>query len=227
MDKLSWDQPLSDPILQQYLRLRAQLKDLEKISLQRKVLKPATKSDLQLHVFCDHSTTAYAAVVFIRQETDNFIETKMLTAKTRVAPIKSVCVPRLEICAALLRAKLVEAVTNAISDERFPTPKVFAWSDSTVTIAWLQDYPRKWKTFVANRVAKIQEIIPASSWKYVPTEDNPADCASRGLAAADLMNHKLWWDGPEWLRQPENAWPSLDILSPTGEETKKEVKGAI
>ena len=177
-----------------------------------------------MHVFCDASTTAYAAVVFIREETDNFIETKMLTAKTRVAPIKSVCVPRLELCAALLGAKLVEAVTNAISDERFPTPKVFAWSDSTVTIAWLQDYPRKWKTFVANRVAKIQEIIPASSWKYVPTEDNPADCASRGLAAADLMNHKLWWDGPEWLRQPENAWPSLDILSPTGEETKKEVK---
>ena len=223
MDKLSWDQPLSDPIVQQYLRLRAQLKDLEKIKSST-VLKPATKSDLQLHVFCDASTTAYAAVVFIRQETDNFIETKMLTAKTRVAPIKSVCVPRLELCAALLGAKLVEAVTNAISNERFPTPKVFAWSDSTVTIAWLRDYQRKWKTFVANRVAKIQEIIPAGSWKHVPTEDNPADCASRGLAAADLLDHKLCWNGPEWLRQPENAWPSLDILSLAGEETEKEVK---
>ena len=148
----------------------------------------------------------------------------MLTAKTRVAPIKSFCVPRLEIWVALRGAKLVEAVTNAISDEQFPNPKVFAWSDSTVTIARLQDYPRKLKTFVNNQVAKIQEIIPASSWKYVPTEDNPADCASSGLAAADLLNHKLWWNGPEWLRQPENAWPSLDILSPTGEETEKEVR---
>ena len=147
------------------------------------------KSDLQLHVFCDASTTAYAAVIFIRKLTDNFIETKMLTAKTRAAPIKSVCVPRLEFFAAMLGAKLVEALTNAISNERFPTPKVFAWSDSTVTTAWLQDFPRKWKTFVANRVSKIQEIVPASCWKYVPTEDNPADCPSRGSAAADLLNH--------------------------------------
>ena len=97
MDKLSWDQHVTNAILQQYLRLRAQLKDPEKISLQRKVLKPAKKSDLQLHVFCDSSTTAYAALVFIRQETDKFIETKMLTAKTRVSPIKSICVPRLEL----------------------------------------------------------------------------------------------------------------------------------
>ena len=222
MEKHSWDRPLSDPIPQQYLCLRAQLKDIEKVSLQRKVLKPARKSDLQLHVLCDASTIAYAAVVFISKETDNFIETKMLTAKTRVAPIKPVFVPRLELCAALLGAKLVEAVTNAISDERFPTPKVFAWSDSTVTIAWLQDYSRKWKTFVDNRVSKIQETIQASSCKYVPTEDNPADCSSGGLSAADLLDHKFWWNGPEWLRQPENAWPSLDILSPTGEETKKE-----
>ena len=90
MDKLSWDQSSLDPILQQYLRLRAQLKDLEKSSLQRKVLKPAKKSDLQFHVFCDASSAAYVAVGFIRQDTDNFLETKMPTAKTRHAAIKSV-----------------------------------------------------------------------------------------------------------------------------------------
>ena len=73
LDKLSWDQPLSDSILQQYLRLRAQLKDLQKISLQRKVLKPAKKSDLQLHVCCDASIVEYAAVILMRHETENFI----------------------------------------------------------------------------------------------------------------------------------------------------------
>ena len=88
MDKLSWDQLLLDPVLQQYLRLRAQLKDLEKFSLQRKFLKPAQKSDLQLHVFCEALSASHVAVVGIRQETDNFLETEMPTAKTRVAAIK-------------------------------------------------------------------------------------------------------------------------------------------
>ena len=111
---------------------------------------------------------------------------KLLTAKTRVAPNKSICVRRFELCAVLPGAELVEAVTNAISHDRIPTPKVFAWSDFTVEFAWLQDYPMKWKTFFAIRIAKIREIIPDSSWKYVPTEDNPVDCASGGLAAAHL-----------------------------------------
>ena len=98
IDKHSWNWPLSDTSLQQYLRHRLQLKNLEKFSLQRKVLKPAKKSDLQLHDFCDVSTTAYAAVVLIRQKTDDSNETKMLTAKTSLATNKSVCVPRLELC---------------------------------------------------------------------------------------------------------------------------------
>ena len=99
----------------------------------------------------------------MRQETDDFIKTKTLTAKTSFLPINSVCVSRLDFCAALLGAKLVAAVANAISNKRFITLKVFAWSDSTVTVAWLQDHPRKWKTFVANRAAKKQEIVQASS----------------------------------------------------------------
>ena len=79
-----------------------------------------------------------------------------------------------------------------------------------MTLAWIKDIPRKWKTFVANRVAKIQSIIPSENWKFVPTEDNPADCASQGISADKLFNHQLWWKGPNWLRQDEQFWPSLD-----------------
>ena len=65
--------------------------------------------------------------------------------------------------------------------------------------------------FVANWVAKIQSIIPSENWKFVLTEDNPADCASRGISADKLLNHQLWWKGPNWLRQDEQFWPSLDV----------------
>ena len=127
MDKISWDQTISVTIQEHYERLRQQLKELEDIKLSRRVLLAQTTKDFQLHVFCDASTTAYAAVVYMRQETsEGTTHVKMLTAKTRVAPIKCICVPRsMELCAALIGSKLVEA--TPISDKRFIIPTVFAW----------------------------------------------------------------------------------------------------
>ena len=77
-------------------------------------------------MFCDASTSAYAAVVYVPEQMDDRVYTQMLTAKTCVAPIKSLYVPRLEFCAALLGAQLSQAVKEAINDRRFPNPKVFA-----------------------------------------------------------------------------------------------------
>ena len=213
MDRLGWDKALTKGLQQQYSRLRVQLRELETITLPRTVVSISpTLSDIELHVFCDASTTAYAAVVYIRHSFDGSVHTKMLTGKTRVAPIRSLCIPRLEICAALLGANLVEAVSSSVSDQRFPTTKVYAWTDSTVTLAWLQDFPWKWKTFVANRVAKIQNIIPSSNWNFVPTEENPADCASRGISAANLAKKNLWWNGPNWLEKSEDYWPKSESI---------------
>ena len=202
MDRLGWDEALSKGLQQQWSRLRVQLRELENFTLRRKVvsISPAS-SDIELHLFCDASTLAYAAVVYIRQSFDGSVQTRILTAKTRVAPIRSLCVPRLELCAALLAANLVEVISSSLSDQRYPTPNVYAWTASTVTLAWLQEFPRKWKTFVANYVAKIQNIIPSSNWNFVPTEENPADCASRGTSVANLAKHSFWWNGPHWRNQ--------------------------
>ena len=131
MDKLTWDETLSLNILEQYGRFRRQLKELEKIKLERRVFAAPFSSSLELHVFCDASTTAYAAVDYVREQMDDRVHTQMLTAKTRVAPIKTLCVPRLELCAALLGAQLSQAVKEAINDSHFPNPKVFAWNRFT------------------------------------------------------------------------------------------------
>ena len=214
MDKVTWDETLSLSILEQYGRFQHQLKEHGKIELERRNFAAAFTSSLELHEFCVTSTTACTAVVYVREQMDERVHRQMLTAKTRFAPIKTLCVPRLEICAALLGAQLSQAVKEAINDSRFPTPNVFAWMDSQVTLAWIKDNPRKWKTFVANRIAKIQNIIPSENLKFVPTEDNPAYCASRGISADKLLNPKLWWKGPNWLRQDKRFWPSLDVITP-------------
>ena len=136
MDKISWDQTISVTLQEHYGRHRQQFKELEDIKMSRRVLPAQTTKDLQLHVFCDASTTSYKSLVYMRQETsEGTTHVKMLTAKTRVAPIKCICVPRMELCAALLGSKLVEATLAAISDKRFIIPTVFAWTDYQVTIA--------------------------------------------------------------------------------------------
>ena len=118
---------LSLSILEQYGGFRHQLKGLEKIKLERRVFAAPFLSSLELHVFCDASTTAYAAIAYVREQMDDRVHTQMLTAKTRVAPIRTSFVHHIELCAALLGAQLSQAVTEVINDSRFPNPKVFAW----------------------------------------------------------------------------------------------------
>jgi hypothetical protein len=99
-----------------------------------------------------------------------------------------------------------------------------------IVLDWLRSSPHRWKTFVSNRVAYIQEKISPASWRYIRSSDNPADCASRGLLPAELKNHPLWWNGLTWLCQHPDHWPiELSTASPTDDtiinsETRRAVQ---
>ena len=127
----------------------------------------------------------------------------ILTAKTRVVAIKSLCVARLKLCTALLGTNEVKALVSAPYNRRFRKPKLPGYTKlpSTLTLAWLQKISRKWNSFVANRIAKFQNINPASYCKFVPTEENPADCASRRISASNLTTPSLCWYGPQLLKK--------------------------
>ena len=118
----------------------------------------------------------------------------MLTAKTKVSPVKQLSMPRLELCAAQLGAELLCQMSEVLA-----IYNIFAWTDSTIVLNWLAKLPRVWNTFVANRVSNIQETLPRKNWDYVPTNENPADVASRGTTVSELLDNELWWNGPSWL----------------------------
>ncbi len=132
------------------------------------------------------------------------VSMSLLLAKTKVAPLNGCTIPRKENGAQLL-SKLLISVANILS---ISLADVFAWCDSTIVLCWLSSPTSKLKTYVCNQVTDTVSRIPASHWRYVPTDCNPADVASRGTTPSQLIPFKLWWNGPTWLLQPPSAWPA-------------------
>ena len=193
---LNWDDVLPDDLQQQWERYQNQLHFIKLIEIPRCIIT-ATVTSHQLHGFCDASEKAYAAAVYLRcEKSDGSIIVNLVTAKTKVAPIKQVSLPRLELCGAVMVANLLMTVKTSI---KLNCP-VYAWTDSTIVLRWLSSFPGRWKTFAANRVSEIQDLVPVENWNHVVSEQNPADCASRGILAAELTEFSLWWDGPQWLK---------------------------
>lgn len=108
-------------------------------------------------------------------------------------------------CGAWLLARLIHYVRQNLT--RINIDRVTAWSDSTVALAWIKSQVAQLKTFVANRVAQIQQTTTPNMWRHVHTKDNPADCASRGISPRELTKHVMWWIGPTFLRLSEEFWP--------------------
>ena len=203
---LDWDQPLPDDIKKTWTNLRAGLSVIQGIKIPRAVIA-GNLAMLQLHVFCDASAKAYAAVIYSRASDQlGHVTVSILSSKTRVAPVKTVSLPRLELCGAEVAAKLASSMTRILQVVQHEIT-LHAWTDSTIVLQWIAQLPRTWSTFVANRVAKIQEVLPRSRWRHVPSLENPADLASRGCSASHLAQSNLWWTGPHWLHDDQSSWP--------------------
>ena len=198
--EIGWDESLPVHIQDQWLQYRGNLPLIEDLSIPRCIF-PEGATQPTLHGFCDASEKAYAAVIYARVQLPfGQVQVSLVAAKTRVAPTKQISLPRLELCGAVLLSQLMESVQDSL---KIKFEEVKAWTDSTIVLAWLRAQPTRWKTFVANRVAEIQETLPPENWNHVSGLENPADCASRGLDPSELFNHPLWWKGPRWLYDNE------------------------
>ena len=219
--RIGWDDPLPEPIHQDWMTWRSELQLLTRKCIPRCYHpKNIQITNIQLHGFSDASEDAYAAAVYIRvQDKSDTAHVSLVFSKTKVAPIKRLTIPRLELCGAKLLSQLLRHALNAFNINNQQT---FAWTDSTIVLGWLRGSPRRFKTFVGNRVSHILHSIPPERWNHVRSSDNPADCASRGIFPSELLEHPLWWNGPEWLRLSPDQWPCQaplpEIEMPTDEE---------
>lgn len=204
-----WDESVPQATYTRWSTLKSQLLELNRLTVPRQIKFGSSQRDVQIHGFCDASQNAYGACVYIRSrlKPDEY-RSELLCSKSRIAPLKAVSLPRLELCAALLLARLVEKIQSAINTTDV---QIYLWSDSTITLNWISSPSRKWSVFVANRVGEIQRLTKAQQWHHISTTLNPADLLSRGLNPRELINNDSWWHGPRFLCYSEDRWPSCEF----------------
>ncbi|XP_061708246.1 uncharacterized protein LOC133518600 [Cydia pomonella] len=214
-----WDDELSSELVDEWMSFRDELHELQTVEIPRWIKMSSHCKEVYLHGFSDASTLALAAVVYARVvDEHDVVHVTMLASKTKVAPLKQLTVPKLEICAAVILAKLLHEISRLLN---IPMHKIYAWTDSMVVLSWLQSPPSRWQVFVGNRVSEIIQHIDNDRWRHVSSEDNPADLASRGIRASELANNELWWSGPRWLKDTNTEMLRATTIPTTNLESKK------
>ena len=219
---LEWDEEFPSDLKVTTQQWAEQLAEASNVIVQRCYRLDEKVEQVSLHTFTDASKLAYAAVSYARYKyVSGKISVALVTAKARVAPIKSVSIPRLELMAAVLGVRLAETVSEKLE---IPLSEHTLWTDSMDVIYWVQGHSRRLKSFVANRVAEIQRKTSPAQWRHVPGEKNPADDATRGLDLRDMSTESRWFQGPSFLHEGEESWP-LDRTNRTDctEEGKQEL----
>jgi len=210
--KLGWDEPLPKRELSQWIRW---CEDLAKLRLVRvpRCLKGDAQNDVhyQLHHFADASCAAYGAVTYLRVKGPSGKATcSLLMARSRLAPVKTVTLPRLELMAATLAVKIDQLMQRELD---LPLTQSVFWSDSTIVLQYISNEHKRFHVFVSNRVATIRNSSSVQQWKHVNSRENAADDVSRGLTADELIRKQRWWKGPQFLTKSEDEWPKQYILN--------------
>ena len=204
---LNWDDPVSPEDEKEWRNWLQELPTLTDLKIDRCIKPDGFKevTSAQLHHFCDASEIGYASVAYLRlTDITGKVHCSFIMGKSRLAPVKAVSIPRLE----LMAAALAVTVDQFIKDElQIKITNTTYWTDSTSVLQYIRNESRRFKTFVANRVAKIHNASTPSQWRHVDTASNPADDGSRGMRATELINNQRWLNGPKFLWHSEEKWP--------------------
>ena len=197
-----WDSPMPRPLQLEYDDLLHRFTSAT-VTVPRHV---SIGEASELHVFADASQRAYAAALFVKTVSS----INLLCSRARVAPLTpTLTIPRLELLAALLAARLASFVSQFL---RIPL-RVRFYTDSTIALSWIRKPPAD--VFVRNRVREILTLTGVSSWSHVDGQVNPADLPTRGVDALDTESCYRWFHGPAFIKHPSSRILLLrDRISP-------------
>lgn len=220
--QIGWDDPIQPQSLRdRWLTWEREIPDLIQMEIPRcyaPVSADSSTSIRDLHIFCDASERAYGSVAYLRTEdAQKQVHVSFVLARSRVAPKKQLSMPRLELSAALTGAQLASVLQTELT---LPIRTIILWSDSTTVLHWITSESCQYKVFVGTRVAEIQSLTDVSNWRYVDTANNPADDITRGKTLKELSRPHRWHQGPAFLRQTEDHWPTSPSSYPEADDSE-------
>lgn len=202
---VKWDESLPLDITTKWKRYETELKELQSLGIPPIVIAIDQYVNLELHGFSDASEIAYGACIYVHFiSQDGEYSTRLLCSKSRIAPLKSLSLLRLELCASLLLAQLVDKIVKCLTCK---INSIYYWTDSTIVLSWIHSCSQVWNSFIANCVGEIQQLTAVQDWHHISSEDNPADPLSRGVMPASLAHLSTWWTGSTCLTVRKEEWP--------------------
>ncbi|XP_065074000.1 uncharacterized protein LOC135698068 [Ochlerotatus camptorhynchus] len=210
---VQWDEEIDDNANEKWNTWLQVLPRVEQVQIPRcyNSKYPAEEADdIQLHTMVDASENGMAAVCYLRFVKTGTIICSIVAAKTRVAPLKFTSIPRMELAAAVLGARLARAVEGSLSIQI--CRKVY-WSDSRDVLCWINSDHRRYSQYVGHRISDIVEISEAREWRWVPSKLNCADDATKWSSLPDMSSDHRWFKGADFLWRAEEDWPPSPTLS--------------
>ncbi|KAJ0177854.1 hypothetical protein K1T71_006727 [Dendrolimus kikuchii] len=202
--KLGWDEPLPEEEAREFEEWIQDLDSIKELRLPRCYGRDEDVVNTELHIFTDASEQAYAAAAYWRFERrDGSVSVALIAGKAKVAPMKAQSIPRMELQAALIGARLAAEIRR---EHGFEPRDVTFWSDSKTVLHWVRNDSARYTPFVAHRLGEIGELTEPGQWRWVPTKENVADDATR-IGGSILKTDDRWFVGPGFLYGPRNEWP--------------------
>ena len=221
-NKFDWDDEVSEELKVYWIDFLTLLKNLDSVRLERFVFH-SNAGRVELHGFSDSSSEVYCAVVFLRIVTANGVFVNFPCTKTKVAPLKSLSIPKLELLGCLLLTDLLKECQSAFRG-RVEVNDVYCWSDSEIALCWITGKEKCWKPWVENRVVKIRKVVDREKWLHVSCVENPADFPTRPF---ELFSES-WKNGPEFLLHSSIEFKSFEAENKSLlEEVNKEEKRSV